>query len=81
MALHELAGPRVSTTLLSPADEFVYKPLSVREPFAAAAATRYPLARIAADFGAELRTDRWNGSRRVSTRPSRTRARRSTTTC
>ncbi len=58
MALHELAGPRVSTTLLSPADEFVYKPLSVREPFAAAAATRYPLARIAADFGAELR----NGS-------------------
>src|SRR4051794_18132818 len=55
MALHELAGPRVATTLLSPADEFVYQPLSVREPFAAAGATHHPLAAIAADHGAELR--------------------------
>lgn len=55
MALHELAGPRVAVTLLSPATEFVYTPLSVREPFAGAAASRHPLARIAADFGAELR--------------------------
>jgi sulfide:quinone oxidoreductase len=55
MALHELAGPRVKTTLLSPATEFVYKPLSVREPFAAGAASRHPLQPIADDFGAELR--------------------------
>ena len=57
MALKELAGPRVATTLLAPNDEFVYKPLSVREPFAAGHATRHPLQKIAADFGAELRRD------------------------
>jgi sulfide:quinone oxidoreductase len=48
MALHELA---------SPSTEFVYKPTSVREPFAHAPATRQPLERVAADFGAELRHD------------------------
>lgn len=57
MALHELAGPRVAVTLLSPATEFAYKPLSVREPFAGGAATSVPLAKIAADFGVELRHD------------------------
>jgi sulfide:quinone oxidoreductase len=57
MALHELAGPRVSMTLMAPTSEFVYKPLSVREPFAAGHATRHSLERIAADFGAELRAD------------------------
>jgi len=55
MALRELAGPRVRTTLLSPATEFVYQPLAVREAFAARGSTHHPLARIAADFGAELR--------------------------
>ena len=57
MALHELAGPRVAMTLIAPTDEFVYKPLSVREPFAAGSATHHPLPKIAADFGAELRRD------------------------
>ena len=57
MALHELAGPRVSVTLLCPTTEFVYKPLSVREAFGAGTASRHPLERIAADFGAELRHD------------------------
>src|SRR4051812_20649500 len=57
MALHALARRRVAATLLSPATEFVYKPLSVREPFAAGAAMRRPLAKIAADFGADLRRD------------------------
>jgi sulfide:quinone oxidoreductase len=57
MALRALAGPRVRPTLLSPTTEFVYAPLSVREPFAAGAPERYPLARIAGDFGAELRED------------------------
>ena len=55
MALRELAGPRVAMTMLTPATEFVYKALSVREAFAEAAATRRPLAPIAGDFGAELR--------------------------
>jgi sulfide:quinone oxidoreductase len=57
LALHELAGPRVTTTLLSPASDFVYQPLSVREPFASSGATRLPLERIAGDCGAELRQD------------------------
>lgn len=57
MALHELAGPRVSTTVMAPTTEFVYKPLSVGEPFAAGHATRHSLEPIAADFGAELRHD------------------------
>jgi sulfide:quinone oxidoreductase len=55
MALHELASPRVKTTLLSPSTDFVYSPLSVREPFAAAGATRHSLAGIVSDFGATLR--------------------------
>src|SRR6476469_1641142 len=55
MALRELAGSRVSITLLTPDTEFVYKPLSVLEPFAGPSVERRPLAPIAADFGAELR--------------------------
>jgi sulfide:quinone oxidoreductase len=57
MALHDLAGPRVAMTLLSPASEFVYQPLSVREPFANGPADSYPLASIAADFDVELIAD------------------------
>src|SRR4051794_34845287 len=55
MALRELAGPRVRTTLLTPNTDLVYKPLSVLEPFAGPSVERRPLDRIAADFGAELR--------------------------
>jgi sulfide:quinone oxidoreductase len=47
----------VSTALLAPQPEFVYRPMRVREPFAYAEAQRYPLADIAADLGAELFTD------------------------
>ena len=38
LALRELAGDRVATTLLAPAAEFVYRPMTVREPFAYSAA-------------------------------------------
>ena len=31
--------------VLAPNDEFVYRPMTVREPFAFAAAKRYPLRR------------------------------------
>ena len=55
MALRELAGSRVAMTLLTPDDEFVYKPLSVLEPFAGPSVERRPIAPIAKDFGAELR--------------------------
>lgn len=58
LRLHRLAGDRVSLTLVSPDDELVYRPLAVREPFAAAAARRYPLERIAADTGTRWIRDR-----------------------
>jgi sulfide:quinone oxidoreductase len=57
LALRDLAGERVSTTLLTPEREFVYRPLRVREPFAYEAARRYPLDEIARDIGVELRDD------------------------
>ncbi len=51
LRLHRLAGDRVATTVLAPETDFTYRPLSVLAPFAAGAATSYPLARIAADAG------------------------------
>jgi sulfide:quinone oxidoreductase len=57
LALRELAGDRVTTTLLTPDAEFVYRPARVREPFAGPAAQRYPLAEFAAHAGVELRSD------------------------
>ena len=58
LALRELAGDRVSVTLLAPDTEFVYRPQAVREPFALGAADRYDLREIAADLGAELVVDK-----------------------
>ena len=43
LALHRLAGDRVSTTLLAPEADLTYRPLSVLAPFAAGGATTYPL--------------------------------------
>ncbi len=57
LALRELAGERVSTTMLSPSSEFVYRPLTVREPFAYTAARHYALDEIARDIGVELKQD------------------------
>jgi sulfide:quinone oxidoreductase len=54
LALHDLAGDRVAVTVLAPNEQFVYRPLTVREPFAYAPAARYPLGPILADVGAEL---------------------------
>jgi sulfide:quinone oxidoreductase len=51
LALHRLAGERVATTVLAPETDYTYRPLSVLSPFAAGAATTYPMARIAADAG------------------------------
>jgi sulfide:quinone oxidoreductase len=55
LALRELAPEQTTTTVLAPNEEFIYRPMTVREPFAYAAAHRYPLAQIAADIGVELR--------------------------
>src|SRR3954452_20553782 len=49
LALHRLAGERVTTTLLAPEANLTYRPLSVLAPFAAGEATTYPLEQIAAD--------------------------------
>ncbi len=57
LALRELAGGRVSITMLAPEPEFVYRPMRVREPFGFSAARRYPLKEIARDIDIELRVD------------------------
>jgi sulfide:quinone oxidoreductase len=54
LALHELAADAVRVQLLSPVSDLVYRPMSVREPFAHGPPQRYPLAAIAEDTGAEL---------------------------
>jgi sulfide:quinone oxidoreductase len=57
LALAQLAPERTDVTLLAPGPEFVYRPMTVREPFAYARARRYPLQRIAHDAGAQLLAD------------------------
>jgi sulfide:quinone oxidoreductase len=57
LALRELAGDRIATTLLAPEPEFVYRPMRVREPFGYSLARRYPLEEIARDIDAELIQD------------------------
>jgi sulfide:quinone oxidoreductase len=52
IALRELAGDRVAVTQLAPERDFVYRPLTVAEPFARGEARRYGLAEIAHEFGA-----------------------------
>jgi sulfide:quinone oxidoreductase len=56
-ALRQFAGDRVQLKLLTPSEAFVYRPLAVAEPFSSGVAQRYPLARLAADAGAELVLD------------------------
>src|ERR1700730_5349440 len=54
LALHQLAPEQTAVTVLAPNEEFVYRPMTVREPCAYPAARRYPLAQIVHDAGAEL---------------------------
>lgn len=54
LALRDLAGDRVELTLLSPGDEFVYRPMAIGEPFGRGRADRHPLADIVWDVEAEL---------------------------
>ena len=57
LGLAQLAPKRTDVTMLAPNADFVYRPMTVREPFAYAVANRYPLERIAADAGASLIAD------------------------
>ena len=59
LALRDLAGERIGLTVVAPEPDFVYRPMTVREPFAYAAAQRYPLAAIVDDLGATLVVDRF----------------------
>jgi len=54
LALRDLAGERMSITMLVSAPEFVYRPMTVREPFAYGRAHRYSLVEIARDIGVTL---------------------------
>ena len=57
LALRELAGAWVSVTVLAPDEEYVDRPMAVREPFAGAVARRYPLDRVLAGIGANRCVD------------------------
>ena len=57
LALHALAPELTDVSVIAPGEELVYRPMTVREPFAYGQASRYPLARIVADAGARLITD------------------------
>ena len=54
LALRDLAGDRVSLTLVSPSDELVLPALSVAEPFALGHAQRYALAELLTRVGGDL---------------------------
>jgi hypothetical protein len=51
LALRALAGDSVSLHLISPGEDFVYRPLEAVEPFDARAIVRFPWARILHDRG------------------------------
>jgi sulfide:quinone oxidoreductase len=55
LALRDLAGKEPQITMVAPTSEFVYRPMTVREPFAYGRAERYSLAEMASDIGLELR--------------------------
>ena len=57
LALRDLGGERIATTMVAPNPEFVYRPMTVREPFGYAVARRYPLEEFAGDVGVDLRVD------------------------
>src|ERR1700728_2429747 len=58
LALHELAPDHTDVTVIAPNTEFIYRPMTVREPFAYGHANRYPLAPIIEDAGAKLLNDK-----------------------
>src|SRR5680860_1614477 len=53
LRLRRLAGDAVKITLLAPNEEFAFRALSVKEPFARGGAERHPIRHIAGDAGAE----------------------------
>jgi sulfide:quinone oxidoreductase len=54
LALADMAGDRVTQTLVAPQPDFLYKPLLVEEPFDLGPAARYELEPLAAEKGASF---------------------------
>jgi sulfide:quinone oxidoreductase len=54
IALRDLAEDLVHVTLVAPQPDFVYRPLSVAEPFCLGHTARHPLAELASEFGADV---------------------------
>jgi sulfide:quinone oxidoreductase len=54
LALAQLAPDHTDVRMIAPNSEFLYRPMTVREPFGYSAARRYDLAPILAQAGAEL---------------------------
>ncbi|HET8952568.1 MAG TPA: FAD-dependent oxidoreductase [Solirubrobacteraceae bacterium] len=54
LALHDLAGDRVSVTLLAPQREFAYRPMATAVPFARGHVQRLDLADVTREAGAEF---------------------------
>jgi len=57
LALQALAPELTAVTVIAPGEQFVYRPMTVREPFSYPPARHYELAPIVRDAGAELVTD------------------------
>jgi sulfide:quinone oxidoreductase len=57
LALQALAPASTAVTVIAPNDEFVYRPMTVREPFAYPQADRFELEPIVREAGAELLVD------------------------
>jgi len=58
LALRAIGGERLRITLIAPDADFVYRPMTIREPFGYGAAQRYNISEIAQDIDAELRAER-----------------------
>jgi sulfide:quinone oxidoreductase len=56
IAVRDLLDGFVSVDMITPGADFVYRPLSVAEPFGLAEPRRFPLAPIASEHGAKLHT-------------------------
>jgi sulfide:quinone oxidoreductase len=66
LALADLAPDSTDVTVIAPDTEFVYRPMTVREPFAYSSAHRYPLEPIVHDAGAKLMTGKLGWVDRVT---------------
>ncbi len=58
LALRELAPEHTDVSVIAPNEDFVYRPMTVREPFAYGPAHRYPLAPIVEHAGGKLLSER-----------------------